>query len=204
MILLHNYDSRDNIFNPTRGLHFSQSWKIVGGPLMGDDKYMKYITDISKYFRTFWKFVLVCHLNLGLIDRSFDGEPIKISSEDLLYLGGVESLRGYDYWDPQFKGGGVARIYSNIEYRYPIAEQILWGVFFLDGGNLWNKQYLMNVDLREYWFSTGFGFRIQIPMIPIRLYFSKRFNYDNMEKKVILQDKTIANWRFDFSVGGLF
>ncbi|MBU1076230.1 MAG: BamA/TamA family outer membrane protein, partial [Spirochaetes bacterium] len=206
LTLKFDYDSRDNVFNPTSGLHFNQSWSMVGGFLGGNDKYMKYITDVSKYYPLFWRFVLVLHLNLGLIDRSFDGKPIDntINSDDLLYVGGVESIRGYDYWDAQWKYGGFSRVYGNVEYRYPIAEQIIWGVFFMDGGHLWEKTHLINFNIKEYYFSAGWGFRIQIPMIPIRLYFSKRFFYDEFREEWILLDKTISSWQFDFSVGGLF
>lgn len=206
LTLKYLYDSRDNIFNPTRGFYFSQSWGIVGGPLGGNDKYMKYITDVSKYYPLFWKFVMVLHFNYGLIDRSFDGEPIDdtINADDLLYIGGVESIRGYDYWEPQWASGGFSRIYANLEYRFPIAEQILWMVFFCDAGNLWERSHQANFDYREYYYSTGWGFRIQIPMIPIRLYFSKRFHYNRNRKEWILENKGIGDWEFDFSVGGLF
>ena len=203
LTLRYDFDSRDNVFNPTDGLHFTQSWTIVGGPLFGHDKYMKYVTDVSKYYPLFWKFVLVLHGNLGLIDRSFDGE-MSISSDDYFYLGGVESVRGYDYWDPQWRGGGLSRLYSNIEYRFPIAEQLLWAVMFVDGGHLWEKTHLINLNYKEYWFSTGWGFRVQIPMIPIRIYFAKRFWYDDYLDRWYLRDKTIGGWKIDFSVGGLF
>ena len=203
LTLRYDYDSRDNIFNPTRGLHFNQSWTIVGGLLMGDDEYMKYITDVSRYYPLFWKFVLVLHGNLGLIGHSFAGK-LDITSDDFLYLGGVESIRGYGYWDPQWRGGGKSRLYSNVEYRFPIAEQILWAVMFVDGGHLWRELYLVNLNYKEYWFSAGWGFRVQIPMIPIRLYFSKRFDYDERKEEWMLRNKTIGNWEFDFSVGGLF
>ncbi|MBN1899130.1 MAG: outer membrane protein assembly factor BamA [Spirochaetes bacterium] len=206
LTLKYDYDSRDNVFNPTRGFHFTQSWEITGGPLGGDDKYMKYITDASKYYPLFWGFVFVLHGNFGLIDRSFDGERIDgtINADDLLYIGGVESVRGYDYWETQWEDGGFSRIYGNIETRFPIAEQILWMVMFVDGGNLWRRSHQFNLSLKDYYFSTGWGFRIQIPMIPIRLYFSKRFHYDRSKEKIIWENPGAGDWEFDFSVGGLF
>jgi hypothetical protein len=41
-------------------------------------------------------------------------------------------------------------------------------------------------------------------MIPIRLYFSKRFHYDRSKNEWILENKGIGSWEFDLSVGGLF
>lgn len=203
-----DYDSRDNIFNPTRGFHFNQGWDIVGGPLGGDDKYLKFITDVSKYYPLFWKFVMVLHLNYGLITPSFDNKPISINADDLLFVGGVESVRGYQYynndWNDQWGRGGLSRIFANLEYRFPIAEQIIWGVLFVDGGNVWAKGYQANFNYKEYFFSTGWGFRIQIPMLPIRLYLSKKFWYDRNRNSWYLDNKTIGDWEFDFSVGGLF
>lgn len=203
-----DYDSRDNNLNPTRGFHFNQSWDIVGGFLGGDDKYLKYITDVSQYYPLFWKFVMVLHLNYGLITRSFDNERISINADDLLYVGGVETVRGYQYynndWNSQWEKGGLSRIFANLEYRFPIAEQIIWGVLFVDGGNVWEKGYQANFNYKEYFFSTGWGFRIQIPMLPIRLYLSKKFFYDREREEWYLHNKTIGDWEFDFSVGGLF
>ncbi len=207
LTLKYNYDSRDNIFNPTKGLHFTQSWELTGGILGGDDKYMKYITEVSKYFPVIWKLVMALHFNYGLIDRSFDGKPIDktINSDDLLYVGGVDSVRGYEYWEVgKWKYGGFSRIYGNFEFRLPIAEDLLWFVLFCDAGNTWPRSHLANFDYREYNYSTGFGFRIQIPMMPIRLYFPKKFYYDRTHSKWILEDKGILGWDFAFSVGGLF
>jgi len=204
----YDFDSRDNVFNPSRGLHFNQAWTIVGGPLGGYYKYMKYITDVSKYYPVFWKFVFVLHGNFAMIDRSFDRKPMKISSDDFLYLGGVESIRGYDYWsnepDTGWQRGGFSRIYGNVEYRFPMGTEMLWAVLFLDGGDLWQKTFQFTLNYKEAWYSTGFGFRVQIPMIPIRLYFAKRFYYDQLEKEWHLLDKQILGWEIDFSVGGLF
>ena len=190
----------------------SQSFSIIGGPLGGDDKYLKYLTDYSKYFPMFWGFVLVFHGNLALIDRSFDAEPVRISTDDYLYVGGVESIRGYEYYEDWWLDGGLSRLYANIEWRYPIAEQLLWGVFFLDGGNLWEKTHSINLNMKEYYFSVGWGFRVQIPMIPIRIYFSKRFShnppppYGNGRDgwKFHEGSEGLGGWEFDFSVGGLF
>ncbi len=204
-----DYDSRNDIFDPVKGFHFNQLWSIVGGPMQGYDKYMKYVTDVSKYFLIFKGSALVLHMNLGLIDRSFDGKPVRINPDDHLYLGGVESVRGYRYWSDlaghqKWKYGGFSRLYSNIEFRQPIFGEWFWGVYYIDAGNLWRKTHLINLNYKEYFFSTGWGFRIQIPLIPIRLYFSKRFWYDDFKNEWYLKDKTWKNWQVDFSIINLF
>ncbi len=197
-----NYDNRDNIFNPTKGLHFSQSWQITGGILGGTDQYMKFISDFSKYFNILWKFVFVTHFNYGLITPGFGEKDMLINADDRFYFGGVETIRGYDYSWRWWEAGGLSRLYGNFELRFPIAEQLLWMVFYVDSGNMWNSSYAVNLDYTKYYYSTGFGFRIQIPMLPIRLYFSKKFY--NINDSWYLENKGIGDWVFNFSVGGLF
>ncbi len=197
-----NYDSRDNVFNPTKGLHFNQSWQITGGFLGGTDQYMKFISDFSKYFPLWWKFVFVTHFNYGIIIPNFSYKDMTINADDKFYLGGVETIRGYDYSNSWWSAGGLSRLYGNLELRFPIAEQLLWMVFYLDSGNMWKDSYSANLDYEKYYYSTGFGFRLQIPMLPIRIYFSKDFQKINNEW--YLKNKGIGDWVFNFSVGGLF
>jgi len=202
LTLKYDYDSRDNIFNPTTGFHFNQTWQLTGGFLGGDDRYMKFITDMSKYYPLIWKFVFVTHFNYGVITSPFGGKDLLINADDRLYLGSVETIRGWEYTDRDWATGGLSRIYSNLEIRFPISERLLWMVFYGDAGNMWQSTTGANFDYTEYAYSTGFGFRVQIPMFPIRLYFSKTFEF--RDNKLYLYDKGIMGWKFNISVGGLF
>ena len=54
-------------------------------------------------------------------------------------------------------------IVVNMEYRFPIAEQQVYGILFADAGNAWNDIPDLNpLDLRR---SLGFGFRVMTPML---------------------------------------
>jgi outer membrane protein insertion porin family len=99
------------------------------------------------------------------------------------------------------------RITYGFEFRVPIHPQMLWLAFFTDAGSLWSDPYwekqIMNttyrrfinndkadgnlydlnqffdVNLLEYFkYSYGVGFRIQIPMMPLRFWFGRRAIYD--------------------------
>ncbi len=199
-----NYDSRDNIFNPTKGINIWYSIQLTGGFLGGRDRYIKHIWNISKFYPILDFFVFAAHFNFGVITPNIDGKSPVISAEDLFHLGGVETVRGWKYTDPQWINGGRARFYSNIELRFPIVKNYLWSVLFLDGGDMWSSTKTIVMDYRKLYYSTGFGFKLQIPMLPIRLYFSKRFLYDEGTRKWVWLDKTLGDWQIDFGVGELF
>ena len=73
---------------------------------------------------------------------------------------------------------------------------MVWLVFYFDAGALFNegvdfqvdnqaidfqgKTGLSNISRASYWvYSWGFGFRIQVPMLPLRLYMGQRLKWDN-------------------------
>lgn len=113
----------------------------------------------------------------------------------------MNTLKGSSYNPYTFVGlytYGQAKVRHGLEIRFPIAEQVLWGTLFLDAGNLsadmistqygslnflnpfhwsYGPKGIVFDTLAEYMFDTGFGFRLQIPAFPIRLYFSWKFAY---------------------------
>ncbi|MBL8991818.1 MAG: outer membrane protein assembly factor BamA [Spirochaetia bacterium] len=113
----------------------------------------------------------------------------------------MNTLKGSSYNPYTFVGlytYGQAKVRHGLEIRFPIAEQVLWGTLFIDAGNLsadmigtqygslnflnpfhwsYGPKGIVFDTLAEYMFDTGFGFRLQIPAFPIRLYFSWKFAY---------------------------
>jgi len=152
-----------------------------------------------------------------------------IESYDRLYLGGLEGIRGYGAFDPRFptywnkNGGGSHRLMFDSELRIPIEPSIIWAVLFFDMGALFNdfNQYytdattpqsqiddikstaltLKNLtDLSYYRYSWGFGFRLQIPVMPIRFYFAQRLYWDNT-KHWFINDPYQTNLEVVFAIG---
>jgi outer membrane protein insertion porin family len=71
---------------------------------------------------------------------------------------------------------------NRFELRMPIAEQLLWWVFFFDGVVATPEiGDLKGMGLDDFRFSVGGGVRFTIPQFPIRLYLAKRFQYDDIE-----------------------
>lgn len=206
--LYYEYDSRDNVFNPTRGFHFRQDIETSLG-LKDNDTYNKYTADIGYYARLPFKFVFVAHTFVGAFGKSLflPGSDVIVADTDKFYLGSAETIRGgYSTGSVvrQWPEYGQIQHYMNLEFRFPIAEQMLWGVMFMDSGMQWGDQQDFDFDLRKYAYSLGAGLRIQIPMLPLRFYFSYRFGYDEYQGWHFIDDVFPKDVKFDLSVGGLF
>jgi outer membrane protein insertion porin family len=98
------HDSRDYYLNPTRG----RVDKIAFEVSQGDFKLKKIWIDFNQYFQTWAKQVIA----IGLHAASAWGQ--NIPPTELFYLGGANTLRGYN--EDWFRG--PRRLYSNIEYRF--------------------------------------------------------------------------------------
>ena len=84
----------------------------------------------------------------------------------------------------------------NLEYRFPIAEQQVYGILFADAGNAWETIPELNpLKLRR---SLGFGFRVQTPMLGM---IGFDFGYGFDRPKV---DGLPAGWNTHFQFGPQF
>lgn len=203
-LLYFEFDSRDNIFNPTRGRYFRQTALTSFGLNGENNTYNKYTSEAGLYFPSFWKFVFILHGYFGTIQPSLfypDADLSKVKIDDQFLLGSPETVRGYQYNQP-WVYRGFSQIYFNAEYRFPIVEQLLWGLVYLDAGNQWKNPNGFNLQMQDYAYSLGLGVRVQIPMLPLRFYFSYPFKRD-VEKGWRFKG-TITQPVFEFSVGGLF
>lgn len=249
-VRLYSYrDSRDNHMNPTSGSRIGGGVRFVGGTIIGgQNHYIEYTPEASYYYSPFTLPFLESHPCVFELraSGSFITEPFSSSkiaskqdprdnewlgSEDRLYVGGVETLRGWEYFDYDLPRswrhvGLYHRILTGAEFRVPIHPQMLWMAFFFDAGSLWsdpfweshlpeNLQGIVDDDLAsgelyrigdffnqkdnllEYFrYSYGFGFRIQIPMMPLRFWFGRKMIYDD-------GFKTISGYNFQFGIGDM-
>ena len=142
-------------------------------------------------------------------------------------LGGYESLRGWDYNDALFptawRNGASHRTLFGSELRLPLEPSILWFVFFFDGGALFedapaalideqpSSQAAINsingsalsatnfFDPKYFRYSWGFGFRLEIAILPIRFYLGKRMIWDRNTN--FLKEIPDAGWNISFGIG---
>jgi outer membrane protein insertion porin family len=165
-------DTRDRIFNPTKGSDNSLTIRHAGTPFGGDIGFTKYVGESGWFIPLFWKTVGFLHGRVGFINGDSAG---KVPVWERFYLGGMNSIRGYNWReisprDPvtNDKIGGNKMIQFNAEFLFPlIPKSGLRGVIFYDTGNVYdNGEKLELNDLRE---SAGCGIRWFSPIGPIRL-----------------------------------
>jgi len=191
-------DSRDRIFQPTEGSDNSITVKHAGTPFGGDIGYTKYILDSGWYFPLFWDTVGLLHGRTGYIHGDAVG---KVPLWERFYLGGMGSVRGYDWrdispTDPETgdETGGNKMLQFNVEFMFPlIKESGLQGVLFYDTGMAYDDGETM--DIGELRMSIGYGVRWYSPIGPIRLEYGH-----------ILDDKEGKRGKggFEFTMGAAF
>ncbi len=197
MTTLLTYDSRDNPWEPRRGVNAEGSVELAGGPLGGDAAFLKYGIDASRYFPLWLRHVLTLHSRVGYV-HPLQGRTIPVYER--YYLGGISSLRGFDSRSvgpvDEVSGdviGGDKELLFNVEYLFPLVEEAkLRGVVFFDAGNAWEEgEPYLDTPLRR---SAGVGVRWFSPLGPLRL-----------EWGYVLDRKSgedASQW--EFSIGGFF
>lgn len=182
-------DSRDNIFDASRGSQNSISLQVSGGILGGDTDFVKTFISSSWFFPTFWRFVLAIQLRYG-VASSFPhstGVPIY----ERFYVGGADSVRGYDYrGEIGPDEGGVTMFVSNVEYKFPIVMEkghtVLQGAVFLDMGGSWKKgdvNFTIGSGDNQLKVGIGAGIRFKTPIFPVRLDWGYGLNHKPWEDK---------------------
>ncbi len=163
------YDSRDRKFNPTEGGDHSISIQYAG--LGGDIGFTKYMAEAGQYFPLFWGTVGFVHGRAGYVEENSSG---KLPDYERFYLGGMNSLRGFDWRDISVYDengdeiGGTKFVQMNLEYLIPLVKEAgVVGVLFFDAGNVYDDDE--DLDLGVTRESAGFGFRWYSPMGPIRI-----------------------------------
>ncbi|MFH1379267.1 MAG: outer membrane protein assembly factor BamA [bacterium] len=171
------YDTRDSIFDPTRGHYENLSVQVSGGPFGGDVHFYKPIFRNSYHLKTFWKFVISLSGRVGYL-KSFPPSTDEEIFYERFYVGGGESVRGYDYRGEigSLEGGNSMGVF-NLEYGFPLVQEnkrtILQFAIFADAGGAWSRSDDITVKIgsdQHYMKSgIGFGLRFKTPVFPIRL-----------------------------------
>ena len=149
-------NTTDHPFFPTLGMKNRLSVEMGGYVLGGDNDFMKYEADFSKYLQVGSNGQSVAfRVNTGLITGD---APL----QEQFYIGGSETVRGYRYGE--FIGDKA--VILNGEYRFPVMKAV-HGVVFVDAGNAWQKDSSMRLsDLHK---GYGLGVRLDTPIGVIRV-----------------------------------
>ena len=137
-------DSRNYFLNPTRGRRDSVAFEFS----RGDFRLRKLWADLRQYFPTWRKQVIA----LGLHAAATWGA--NIPPTELFYLGGANTLRGYD--EDWFSG--PRRVYANFEYRLIVGRASRIFVFVDLGSVTQINQPSVFDPLRV---GYGFGMRLE-------------------------------------------
>ncbi|MBI5585583.1 MAG: outer membrane protein assembly factor BamA [Deltaproteobacteria bacterium] len=188
-------DSRDQLFNTTKGSLNSFSVEYAGGPLGGTSQFTRYLAGSGWYFPLFWGTTFFVNGKAGYIQ-----EHGKVPDYEKFYLGGINSIRGFKYYDIGVvdpvtgnKFGGDKMVQFNLEYIFPVIEKAgVKGVLFFDTGNVYLKDD--PIDASNFKKTVGVGVRWYSPMGPLRL----EWGY-NIDPK---PGEDTSNW--DFSIGTFF
>ncbi|MDU7841298.1 MAG: BamA/TamA family outer membrane protein [Veillonella sp.] len=152
------YDSRDNIYEPTRGRRISYTTQWAGHGLGGDFDFYKFTAETRMYKKLGAKNVLAFRARAGFIQGD-------APYSQLFTLGGADSLRGYE--DDQFRGKKMYN--ATLEFRFPIVKKVS-GVLFGDIGDAWDAPNVTWYNSKKSFnYGVGAGVRITTPIGPVKL-----------------------------------
>ncbi|MFH1724661.1 MAG: outer membrane protein assembly factor BamA [Elusimicrobiota bacterium] len=198
-------DTRDNIWDPTKGTRNSIGAALSGGPLFGDINILKPFVS-SSYHKTLFSvggYPLVMTLaNRASYVTQFS-ETREVPVYERFFIGGQDTLRGYSAaGEAGYRDGGKIYDVANIEFGFPLARErrrtIVKFVTFFDAGGSWDSTRSMRLrvgqDQRDIKTDVGFGIRFVTPAFPIRLDWGYGFQHRPGE----------SNYQINFGIGNLF
>jgi outer membrane protein insertion porin family len=187
-----SYNSTDDYYTPRSGIKASTGFEYAN--FGGDEKFLKTFASFATFYG------LEDYLDYDLILRfktkvAFLQDRGHVSISEKYYLGGLSSIRGFDYSSvaPQDSDGdriGGNRYYTlNLEASIPLIDDARMRlIFFLDHGGIGTGNY----DIKRS--SVGTGIEWFSPMGPLQFIFAKPLN-----KKT--GDRTSV---FEFMIGRTF
>jgi outer membrane protein insertion porin family len=164
-------DSRDSVFNPTKGLVVDGGVDVAGGFLGGDKDFYRIQGKASYYVPLKFKSVLQFSLRAGMVTEYGDSDTVPIFER--FFAGGARTIRGYeerrvgpldDNTDDPI--GGEAMVIANIEYTVPLIDYVKLAAF-VDTGNVWAEAD--DIGRGDFHSGVGLGLRVKTPIGPINL-----------------------------------
>lgn len=190
-------DSRDRAEFTSSGSRFTWEATLSGGPLGGNENFLKHVLNLEWFTPTFSKFVLMNSLKIGVVNPIYSIEERTVIPYDEKFIMGGNGipygnmLRGYAENSIGPKSSSGSTIYGTnmlrfvTELRFPFSENpVIYGLAFAEGGNVWNSSAMTEpfniprsgpLSLRR---SAGFGVRFFMPMIGM-LGFDMGYGFDD-------------------------
>jgi len=191
-------DTRNRFFNPSRGNKTTVTPYFAGGPLGAETDIYGTRIRSGQHWELFGGTVLNLRGQIESVD--YFGDTTHVPLFDRLFMGGPNTLRGFEYRDvgPKDKNnepiGGNSSLYATLEYTVPIWSKVRgavfydWGVVNLD---------TLDFDPSAYNDDWGIGIRLDLPGFPLRLDYAWPMTY--------YEDKgQDGKGRFNFQIGHSF
>ncbi len=189
------YDTRDNPFEPARGMLAGISLKLASPVLLSESNFTKFTLHSSMYRKVHRRVILAVSVKGG---SAFGfGKTDELPISERFFLGGRSTVRGYEQDTLGPKGvagnptGGNAFLMGNIELRTSIGRGFSLVPFF-DLGNVWIKA--KNINPGDLKYTAGIGLRYNTPVGPLRIDYGVKLQPEPGE----------SNSALHFSIGHAF
>ena len=188
-------DTRDNMWDPTRGWRNSLGVALAGGPI-GGDLDLWYFNARSIFNHTVlnvggnYPIVFVLSNKFGSVQPY--GRTKYVPPYEKFFLGGADTVRGYE------RAGEIGPVYGgdmyyvmNAELRFPIAREgrrnMAQFAFFFDMGNSWDHfddiDFSLGPNENQFKAGVGVGLRFTTPALPIRIDWGYGLNHAKGQDK---------------------
>lgn len=182
-----SFDGRDMNWDPSRGWFLSQRVSWYGLTPFEDEFYLQTATKSEIYF-TLWNLPVTDNWSWKMVLAGYSGLTMQIPGPDSfvgrtsqLYIDGMFTARGWT--DIYNSVRGRALWSSYLELRMPVVRGIFSIDGFLDAAAIKDNPNAMftNLDVNDFYFSTGPGLRFSIQQFPLRLLFANTFRHNDID-----------------------
>ena len=194
----------DSLLDARRGYQVALHGELAGKIMPGQYHYDAVTADGRHYTPLGDRLTLANRLQFGSIDGLGD-DPGNVPFSTKYFLGGASSVRGWGRYEVSPVGtsglpiGGNTLMAFSSELRATLARS-LGGVVFVDGGNVWDSGW--TVDLHDLRYDVGIGLRYQTAVGPIRLDLGQQLN--PIDGLLVNGEPQTRSWRIHFSIGQAF
>ncbi|MGD2081033.1 MAG: outer membrane protein assembly factor BamA [Nitrospirota bacterium] len=164
------FDTRDNPFDPRRGLYAGVSLKTASVVLLSETDFFKLVGFASVFKELAKPVVLAASVRGGMAQGMRDTTDLPLIER--FFLGGRSTVRGFSQDDLGPKGsegnpiGGNAFFLGNLEFRISVVKN--WRIVaFFDTGQVWLDS--KDADLTDLRYTAGLGLQYNTPVGPIRV-----------------------------------
>ena len=165
-------DTRDSLLDPTQGYNINFFSSITPEALGSSATYYR-LELKGSYYKSFFDKFLIASVGAKYGTVSTFGGSDEVPLFERYYLGGGNSIRGFDYRSvgPTYGReniGGLSMLLLTAEISHAIWGPIR-GAIFCDAGGAWEHAY--EIDFSKFNIGAGYGFRVKVPYlnVPIRL-----------------------------------